>query len=142
MNRRDALNVILDFYQKNEIFVATTGFTSREIYELRIERGQDHSRDFMCVGSMGHASSIALGIAMKKPTRNIVCLDGDGALLMHMGAMSTIGSVKPVNLTHIVINNESHESVGGQETATASMNLKKLAEGCNYSKAYRVETKE
>ena len=108
MSRRDALNVVLDHYNKNEIFIATTGFTSREVYEIRIEKKQDHSRDFMCVGSMGHASSIALGIAMKKPTRNVVCLDGDGAMLMHMGAMGTIGSLQPINFTHIVINNESH----------------------------------
>lgn len=113
MSRRYALEQIISSFNKNEIFVATTGFTSRELYELRIERGQDHSRDFLCVGSMGHTSALALGISLRKPTRNVICLDGDGSLIMHMGNMATIGQHKPSNLIHILLNNEAHESVGG-----------------------------
>lgn len=118
MNREGALKVIVDNLDERDIVVGTTGMLSRELFEYRVEKKHGHEKDFLTVGSMGHASSIALGIAMSKPSRQVVCLDGDGALLMHMGTMATIGQSSPKNLKHIVINNGAHDSVGGQPSGT------------------------
>ena len=115
-----------------DVIVSTTGKASRELYELRERRGDSHKYDFLTIGSMGHSSSIALGIALHKPATKIWCIDGDGALLMHMGAMALIGSRHPDNMVHIVMNNEAHESVGGMPTVTAEMNLSQIAKGCGY----------
>ncbi len=115
--------------------VSTTGKASRELFEIREARGQGHSRDFLTVGSMGHASSIAMEIAIQKPDRKIWCLDGDGAALMHMGAMAVIGASSPKNLVHIVMNNEAHETVGGMPTVAAKVDLPGIAKACGYGKA-------
>ena len=122
--------------------ISTTGKASRELFEYRAEQGQDHSRDFLTVGSMGHASSIALGVALHRPERRVWCLDGDGALLMHMGAMAVIGNAKPKNLIHIVLNNAAHESVGGLPTAAGGMDLPGIAKACGYPHAAAAETPE
>lgn len=122
--------------------VSTTGKASRELFEAREHRGQDHSRDFLTVGSMGHSSSIALGIAFQKPDRKIWCIDGDGAVLMHMGAMAVIGVHKPENLIHIVINNEAHETVGGMPTVAGKISLIEIARACGYQHVAAVETPE
>ncbi len=92
--------------------VSTTGKASRELFETRTNNGELHKYDFLTVGSMGHSSSITLGVALNKPGQRIWCIDGDGAVLMHMGSMAMIGSNKPSNLIHIVINNRAHETVG------------------------------
>ena len=113
--------------------ISTTGKASRELFEIRERNHQEHKCDFLTVGSMGHSSSIALGIALQKPERKIWIIDGDGAALMHMGSMAVIGSAKPDNLVHILINNGSHETVGGQPTAMAKADVRKIAEGCGYS---------
>lgn len=118
---------------KDDPIVSTTGKVSRELFEIRTAAEQSHKYDFLTVGSMGHSSSIALGIALNKPGTKIWCIDGDGAVLMHMGAMAVIGSVKPRNLVHIVINNNAHETVGGMPTAAGNADLLKIAEGCGYS---------
>ncbi len=115
-----------------DIIVSTTGKTSRELFEIRESRGQSHKYDFLTVGSMGHSSSIALGIALNKPNTKIWCIDGDGAALMHMGAMAVIGAQKPRNLIHIVINNSAHESVGGMPTVASQIDFPKIAQGCGY----------
>ncbi len=107
--------------------VSTTGKASRELFELREASGLGHRYDFLTVGSMGHSSSIALGVALHKPEARIWCIDGDGAALMHMGAMAVIGSIQPGNLVHIVINNGAHETVGGMPTAAGAVSLTDVA---------------
>ena len=104
-----------------------------------VEEGQSHEYDFLTVGSMGHTSSIALGVALQKPNKKIWCIDGDGAMLMHMGAMAVIGANCPSNLIHIVINNGAHETVGGLPTVAAELDLVKMAEACGYPYAVRVK---
>jgi phosphonopyruvate decarboxylase len=117
---------------KEDIIISTTGKTSRELFEIREQKRQTHKYDFLTVGSMGHSSTIALGIALNKPNTKVWCLDGDGAVLMHMGAMALIGAKSPKNFIHVVINNASHESVGGQPTVADSINFGKIALGCGY----------
>lgn len=129
--REEAIKKIVS-YSENDLVISTTGKTSRELFEIREQNKQEHKYDFLTVGSMGHCSSIALGIALNKPNRRIWCIDGDGALLMHMGAMAVIGSNMPNNLIHIVINNESHESVGGMPSAAKYVDLPQIAKGCGY----------
>lgn len=122
--------------------VSTTGKASRELFEIREENGQGHQYDFLTVGSMGHSSSIALGVAIHQPGRKIWCVDGDGAVLMHMGAMALLGANRPANLVHIVINNGAHETVGGMPTVAGNMDLVAVAKGCGYPKAVRVSSFE
>lgn len=112
--------------------VSTTGHISRELFEYRAQNGQGHQQDFLTVGSMGHASQIALGLALARPERPVVCLDGDGAVLMHMGALAIAGTVRARNLLHIVLNNGAHDSVGGQETAGFAVDFVRIAEACGY----------
>ncbi len=125
-----------------DAIVSTTGKASRELFEIREANGQGHQRDFLTVGSMGHSSSIALGIAAQKPDVRVWCVDGDGAVLMHMGAMALVGAQKPKNLIHVVINNGAHETVGGMPTVADGMDLTKIAQGCGYPYAVRVEDME
>ncbi|MDO4262250.1 MAG: phosphonopyruvate decarboxylase [Eubacteriales bacterium] len=120
--------------------VSTTGKASRELFELRTAAGQSHKYDFLTVGSMGHSSSIALGIAAQKPDVKLWCVDGDGAALMHMGAMAVIGSFRPANLVHVVINNGAHETVGGMPTAAAGLDLPAIAKACGYPYAVSVDS--
>ncbi|MCL2058292.1 MAG: phosphonopyruvate decarboxylase [Oscillospiraceae bacterium] len=122
------------------LIVSTTGKTSRELFEIREKNTQGHQCDFLTVGSMGHCSSIALGIAMHKPDRKIWCIDGDGSVLMHMGAIAAIGSINPGNMVHIVINNGVHESVGGFPTVAAGLDFVKIFEGCGYANCVCVDT--
>lgn len=125
-----------------DVIVSTTGKASRELFEIRERKRQGHQFDFLTVGSMGHSSSIALGIALSKRNTKVWCIDGDGAVLMHMGSMAVIGSRCPENLVHIVINNEAHETVGGMPTVSSGIDLKKIAEGCGYPYVSSVETYE
>ena len=122
--------------------VSTTGKASRELFETRTANGQSHKYDFLTVGSMGHSSSIALGVAINKPEQKIWCVDGDGAVLMHMGAMAVIGTIRPKNLIHIVINNASHETVGGMPTVAGSIDLVAVAKACGYPKVVSVDNFE
>ena len=119
--------------------ISTTGKASRELFETRVANGQSHKYDFLTVGSMGHSSSIALGVAINKPNQKIWCIDGDGAVLMHMGSMAVIGANKPKNLIHIVINNGAHETVGGMPTVAGSIDVVGVAKACGYPHAVRVE---
>lgn len=120
--------------------ISTTGKASRELFEIREGNKQGHGYDFLTVGSMGHSSSIALAIAVQKSDRKIWCIDGDGAVLMHMGSMALIGSVKPKNFVHIVINNGAHETVGGMPTVGEEINLTEIAKACGYEKTVKVNT--
>ena len=122
--------------------VSTTGKASRELFETRVANGQSHKYDFLTVGSMGHSSSIALGVAINKPEQRIWCIDGDGAVLMHMGAMAVVGANKPRNLIHVVINNAAHETVGGMPTVAGEIELTAIAKACGYPNAVCVDTFE
>lgn len=132
ISREDALKCVAEMLPRDSVIVSTTGKLSRELYEYRDYKGQSHESDFLTVGSMGHSSSIALGIALAKPNRKVFCFDGDGAFLMHMGAISNIGHLTPRNLVHIVFNNGVHESVGGQPTLGFDIDIPSIAEACGY----------
>jgi len=141
MTREAAIAAIVSC--RNGFFVSTTGMISRELYELREkENPVNHERDFLTVGSMGHASSIALTIALQKPQLPVTCLDGDGAALMHMGSLAAIGAKKPRNLCHIVLNNGAHDSVGGQPTIAPCIDLPAIACACGYVHVYQAQTME
>lgn len=118
----------------DDVIISTTGKVSRELFEIREEYKQGHSHDFLTVGSMGHCSSIALGVALHKKERKVWCIDGDGAVIMHMGAMSVVGNRKPNNLIHIIIDNASHETVGGMPTVSKSIDWEQVAYGYGYQK--------
>jgi phosphonopyruvate decarboxylase len=143
LSREEAIQQIARSLGNNDIVVATTGMISRELFEYRASgSNQDLGRDFLTVGSMGHASQIALGIALQKPDRDVYCLDGDGALIMHMGSMALIGSQLPQNYKHVVLNNGAHDSVGGQPTAAFNIDISSIALNCGYRKAHQVNNME
>ena len=142
MTREQAIEQIIAHAPSNAVFVSTTGMASRELYELREKNQQKHDTDFLTVGSMGHASQIALGIALCKTHRKVVCIDGDGAALMHLGGFTTIGTQKPQNMIHIVLNNGAHDSVGGQPTVGRKINLCAAALACGYDQALSVAAPE
>jgi len=135
--REEALEVILDAIG-DALVVSTTGKTSREVFELREKKGHT-CKDFLTVGSMGHSSSLAASIAMAKPSRTVVCLDGDGALIMHLGALAVVGSLKPANLIHILLNNHCHESVGGQPTPSQQIDYSQLSMSLGYKSYHSAE---
>ena len=138
MGREEALSHILELAHPRDIIVSTTGKTSRELCELRATRSEPQ-RDFLTVGSMGHTLSIALGVALGRPDRRVICLDGDGSLLMHMGSMPVAAQLGPANLVHVVLNNGAHESVGGQATVCGGIDLQAVAGACGYRTCYRAE---
>ncbi|MDR2735055.1 MAG: phosphonopyruvate decarboxylase [Spirochaetota bacterium] len=140
LNRENALGLIIEQLQPRDAIVSTTGMTSRELFELREARGEGHGNDFLTVGSMGHAISIALGVALARPARQVFCIDGDGAALMHMGALPVAATLGAANLKHIVINNGAHDSVGGQATCAFSIDLAAIAKADGYRWAERAET--
>ena len=129
--REEVLRKILSLIKPKDLLISTTGKTSRELFELRSERGEIQC-DFLTVGSMGHVSSIALGVALGNPKRRVICLDGDGSILMHLGALPIIGSVKPHHFVHILFNNGTHESVGEQPTVADQIDFSAIAKGCGY----------
>lgn len=132
MSREEAIEVILDHMPENTIYSATTGRATRELFFLREKRNETKAHDFLNVGSMGHASSVALGIALENPDRHVVALDGDSAAIMHMGAMTMVSKLSVPNFMHIVLNNGAHESVGGQPSAGYLVDFTKIAEACGY----------
>lgn len=138
MNREKAIKVILDNLPEDSIVVSTTGKTSRELFEYREAKKQGHKNDFLTVGSMGHANQIALGIALSAPDKKVFCLDGDGALLMHLGSMGIIGDLAPKNYCHILLNNGAHDSVGGQQTIGFTTNFSNIATSFNYKNSIKV----
>ena len=143
MSREEAIEVILDHMPENTVYSATTGRATRELFFLREKRGETKARDFLNVGSMGHASSVALGIALEKPDRCVVALDGDCAAMMHLGAMTMVSKLSAPNFLHVVLNNGAHESVGGQPSAGHRVDFTKIAEACGYATVGKaVETEE
>jgi len=139
LEREDAIKIVAASLDDKAVIVSTTGKISRELFEYRESAGQGHQRDFLTVGSMGHASQIALGIALSKPDRNVYCFDGDGASIMHLGGMGIIGSMSPKNYFHIVFNNGAHDSVGGQPTVGYKIDLPEIASACGYKTAISVD---
>jgi phosphonopyruvate decarboxylase len=139
LKRENAIELILENMEDNAVVVSTTGMISREVFEYRARSRSGHQRDFLTVGSMGHACQIALGIALEKENRPVYCLDGDGALLMHMGSAAVLASMAPKNLTHIVLNNGAHDSVGGQPTVGFRIDLLQFAAGVGYKEAGRTD---
>ncbi len=137
LTREEALSIILEVVREKAVVVSTTGMTSREVFELREGYQQGHDSDFLTVGSMGHCNQIALGIAVRKPEQQVLCLDGDGAALMHMGGLAVVGQIGPANFKHIVVNNEAHDSVGGQPTASGNVDYVQLARSVGYNRAVR-----
>lgn len=141
MLREDIIRRVTDV-SGEDVIVSTTGKASRELFEIREAKGQGHQYDFLTVGSMGHSSSIALGIALSKPNMRVWCIDGDGAALMHMGSMAVMGAKKPANLIHILIDNDAHETVGGMPTVADTTDFAAVARACGYPSAVTVETLE
>jgi phosphonopyruvate decarboxylase len=140
MTREDAIKIIVSSLEEEDIIVSTTGKTSRELYEYRIELGHGHEKDFLTVGSMGHSSQIALGIALQVPLKKVYCFDGDGSVIMHTGSLGIIGAASPSNFIHIVFNNGSHDSVGGQPTIGFDLDFNKLSEVFNYNYCRKATT--
>jgi len=145
LNREGAIEEVVQVLRERDVVIGTTGMLSRELFELREKYEQGHEKDFLTVGSMGHASAIALGIAMQRPRRQVFCLDGDGAAIMHLGNMSTVANHGPANYKHIVINNGAHDSVGGQPTDAELVdrfNICQTALSLGYKKALTAITPE
>ncbi len=141
MSREEAIQTVAQAVEPEAVVVSTTGMISRELFEYRAANGQGHGKDFLTVGSMGHASHIALGIALQQPSRRIYCFDGDGAAIMHMGGLAIVGSQKPANFIHIVFNNGAHDSVGGQPTAGHLIDFPAIALACGYRAAFSVSSR-
>ena len=142
MSREEAIRTVAAALGKRDCIVSTTGMISRELFEYRTAMGQAHERDFLTVGSMGHASQIALGIALAQEDRRVWCFDGDGAAIMHMGSMAIVASKAPQNFIHIVFNNGAHDSVGGQPTAGFMINLPAVAKAVGYKEVYSVDNRK
>ena len=142
MSREEAIQAVASALGENDCIVSTTGMISRELFEYRAALGQGHERDFLTVGSMGHASQIALGIALAQPDRRVWCFDGDGAVIMHMGSMAIVASKAPKNFVHVVFNNGAHDSVGGQPTVGLKIELPAVAKAVGYPQTYSVSTKK
>ena len=142
LTREEAIETVVECLPTNSVVVSTTGMISRELFEIRERRGEGHSHDFLTVGSMGHASQIALGISMNQPDKSVYCFDGDGASIMHMGGMAIVASMQPANYTHIVFNNGAHDSVGGQPTVGLQIKLTEVAKAVGYTMAMSVDSKE
>lgn len=140
MSREEAMKCVVDSLEDKDVIVSTTGKLSRELFEYREEKMQGHGKDFLTVGSMGHSSSIALGIALEKQDRNVYCFDGDGSFIMHTGAITNIGKLAPKNYRHIIFNNGAHESVGGQPTLAFSIDIPAIAKAVGYKDAFTAET--
>ena len=141
MTREEAIEIVVSKMKENSVAVSTTGMASRELFELREKHKENHSKDFLTVGSMGHASQIALGIALSNKDKEVYCIDGDGALLMHLGGLAIIGNAKPKNFRHILINNGAHDSVGGQETVGLKIDTLAIAKACGYKECYSCSSK-
>lgn len=141
MTREEIIRHILAVSGEDAV-ISTTGKASREVFEIREEKKQGHGYDFLTVGSMGHSSSIALGVALNKPNKKVWCIDGDGAALMHMGAMAVMGAQCPDNLVHVLINNGAHETVGGMPTVAEDVDFVGVAKACGYPYAVCVDTSE
>ena len=141
LSREEAIQTVAASLGEKDCIVSTTGMISRELFEYRVTMNQGHERDFLTVGSMGHASQIALGIALEKQDRCVWCFDGDGASIMHMGSIAIVASKAPRNYIHVVFNNGAHDSVGGQPTVGLKIDLPAVAKAVGYKAAISVSCK-
>lgn len=141
MSREEAIQTVAAALGEKDCIVSTTGMISRELFEYRTAMNQEHERDFLTVGSMGHASQIALGIALAQPERRVWCFDGDGAAIMHMGSMAIVANKTPKNYVHVVFNNGAHDSVGGQPTVGLRIDLPAVAKAVGYKATYSIDSK-
>ena len=132
LTREEALDAVISDLLGTDIIISTTGVLSRELFELRDLKGQGHDRDFLTVGGMGHASQIALGIALEKSDRQVFCLDGDGSIIMHLGSLAISANSNAKNFNHIIFNNCAHDSVGGQPTVAEKIDILKISNGLGY----------
>ena len=132
MTREYAIKTIASVVGLEDVIISSTGMISRELFEHRESMGQSHKQDFLTVGSMGHASQIALGVAISKPDRRVWCFDGDGAMIMHTGSMAIVGNKAPKNYIHVVFNNGAHDSVGGQPTVGLDIDMPLVAKAMCY----------
>ena len=142
MSREEAIQNVASVLGGKDAIVSTTGMISRELFEYRTAMNEGHERDFLTVGSMGHASQIALGIALAKQDRNVWCFDGDGASIMHMGSMAIVANKAPKNYIHVVFNNGAHDSVGGQPTVGLKIDLPAVAKAVGYKQIFSVDNKD
>lgn len=142
MSREDAISIVTESLSPRDVIISTTGKASRELFEYREKHLQGHEKDFLTVGSMGHSSQIALGIAKSIPNRQVYCFDGDGAAIMHLGGLAIIGSESLTNYKHIILNNAAHDSVGGQPTVANKIDFSTIAKSCGYKYAYDVRSKK
>lgn len=140
--REEAIQTVAACLDAQDVIVSTTGMISRELFEYRTSQGESHERDFLTVGSMGHASQIALGIALEKPERRVWCFDGDGAVIMHMGGMAIVAEESPKNYIHVVFNNGAHDSVGGQPTVGLDIDLCSVAKALGYKAVFNADNKD
>ena len=135
MIRKEAIEIIMEKISTEPI-VSANGFISRDLFNVH-----DKKTNFYMIGSMGLASSIGLGIALKKPKKKIYVFDGDGNILMNLGSLTTIGKLQPKNFVHIILDNSIHESTGGQPTASDTIKIEKIAKSCNYKQVIKVNSK-
>ena len=143
MNREEAVAAVVDVIGEDAIYLGTTGRATREVHEQLIAHGIGEGHEWQNVGSMGHVSSVGLGLALARPDKRIVVFDGDAAAVMHMGALATNCRYKAGNMLHIVLNNGVNESVGGQPSAGYLIDLTTIAKACGYrTVGHPVETKE
>lgn len=142
LDRETAIQITAAALEENDIVVSTTGMISRELFEYRENNRQGHKKDFLTVGAMGHASQIAMGIALQNKNRKVYCFDGDGAILMHLGSLAIIGTQKLQNFIHVVFNNGAHDSVGGQPTVGLQVDLPRIANSCGYRNVFSVSAQE
>ncbi len=136
LSREDAIRTVAAALDEKDAIVSTTGMISRELFEYRTAMDKGHERDFLTVGSMGHASQIALGIALEKLDRRIWCFDGDGASIMHLGNMAIVAQKSLQNYVHVIFNNGAHDSVGGQPTIGLKIDLPAVARAVGYRHVY------
>lgn len=141
LSREDAVGIVVDQMTPESVVISTTGKTSRELFECREARHQPHDADFYTVGSMGYCTAIAMEVALQRADRTVYVLDGDGALLMHMGNTATVGYYAPRNLVHVVLDNNCHESTGGQPTVSSILDIAGMARGCGYVAASTCSSK-
>ncbi|MGP1392375.1 MAG: phosphonopyruvate decarboxylase [Candidatus Cryptobacteroides sp.] len=142
LGREDAIGIVTASTSYKDVVISTTGMISRELFEYRENHSEGHEKDFLTVGSMGHASQVALGIALESTDRRVWCFDGDGASIMHMGSMAIVAQNAPENYVHIVFNNGAHDSVGGQPTVGLKVNLSEIAKAVGYKKVYTADDRE
>lgn len=138
--RETLLETLVSNAAPTDVLVTTTGKTSRELYEIRDRQNTSHAADFLTVGSMGCASTIGLGIAMEQPDRRVIVVDGDGACLMRLEALATIGHVAPKNFLHIVVDNYVYESTGNQKTLSGNVDIPAVAKACGYRHCLKAQT--